>query len=115
MGFKSDIVVKAPENLLEIKYNKDFIELGTKLKSSSIQTAPTVKFSQAKDDTFYTLVMVDFDSENKKATAQWVAVNIQAADIKKGTIPPDTIKYKAPDTTEKNVVFHVYEQKAKKQ
>ena len=55
-----------------------------------------MKFSQAKDDTFYTLgnpnidsyikfsvaVMVDFDSEENKERAQWVMVNIKGKRIR---------------------------------
>ena len=55
-----------------------------------------MKFSQAKDDTFYTLgshnidsyikfsvaVMVDFDLQEKKERAQWVMVNIKGKRIR---------------------------------
>merc|ERR1711915_950836 len=117
-GFKSEIVDKAPMNLLEIKYKED-IELGTKLKSTDAKTEPTVKFSQAKDNNLYTLVMVDFDLAKTKETPHWVAVNIKGTDIKAGKIPDANnvkLEYEAPDTTagEKTVVFHVYEQAAKK-
>ncbi|XP_044730207.1 protein D2-like [Chrysoperla carnea] len=110
------IIPKTPDKVLEVKYPGNVkVDNGNQLTVDQTSKPPTVEW-EAKEDAFYTLLMIDPDapsrSNPKKAEWQhWLIGNIPGKNVKAGDV---IIDYNGP-TPPKNsglhrYIFLVYEQ-----
>ncbi|XP_066137887.1 protein D3-like [Euwallacea fornicatus] len=85
-----DVIVKAPDHLLEVKYNKSkkVVHLGNELAPIDVREQPIITFDADPDD-FYTLVMTDPDAPSRvnpvnREFRHWLVGNIPGSNISKG-------------------------------
>lgn len=63
-GITTDLNIKAPPILLEVKYPGNLRATGNVLTPTQVKEQPEVKWNAGKDD-YYTLAMVDPDAKSR--------------------------------------------------
>lgn len=114
-----DVLTTAPMDLLDIQYSSGVrADLGKELTPTQVKDKPVVKWT-AKENTYYTLAMVDPDAPSRESPKfrewhHWLVGNIFGNQLDKGEILSDYIGSGPPKGTGLHrYVFLLYKQPEK--
>ena len=114
-----DVVSKAPQQLLELKYGNTQVNLGTVLTPTQVKDAPTQIRWTAEPNALYTLIFTDPDAPSRATPTvrefqHWLVANIPGDKVESGETWSEYIGSGPPkDTGLHRYVFLVYKQNGK--
>lgn len=118
-GIVPDVISKAPEQVIEVKFGGLEVKLGNTLTPTQVQNPPDHLKWQAEAGALYTLVLTDPDAPSRKDPQfrewhHWLVANIPGTDIAKGSTLSEYVgSGPPPDTGLHRYVYLVYKQPGK--
>jgi len=114
-----DVVSKAPQQLVEVKYGNVQVNLGNNLTPTQVKDAPTQIRWNAEPNSLYTLVFTDPDAPSRETPTvrefqHWLVANIPGNKVESGETWGEYIGSGPPQGTGLHrYVFLVYKQPGK--
>jgi len=88
-GILPDVVRKAPQQALEVRYGTQRLDFGNQLTPTQVKSPPTLIRWQAIPSSFYTLIFADPDVPSRqnplfRECEHWLVVNIPGNQVARG-------------------------------
>lgn len=114
-GIVSDVLDRAPSDLLEVKYENSSANLGNELTPTQVLSSPTVSWPVYNHTAIYTLIMIDPDVPSRVNRSVkmkvWLVGNIEGNNIATGeTIAEYLSPAPSNGTWHHRYVFLAYQQ-----
>ena len=118
-GIIPDIIDRSPKGIAHVTYEGDIkVNLGNELEPKQVKAEPNVTWD-AKDDSLYTVLMVDPDAPSRESPTyreilHWLVINIPGNRIAEGQVIAEYIGSGPPEGTGLHrYVFLVFQQSEK--
>lgn len=98
-----DILAKPPDSPLEVVFDCGVTTLGNQFTPLQVRNRPKIEWKRAKENEFYTLIMIDAAGKNQERL-HWLVVNIPEMNLDKG----DELASFFPSAPPKNSGEHRY-------